>query len=54
MIEKVQNGRIKLIYTVKDIFYLNKSTYKPADEEGDYKEYAKKINSIKNHSLLIG
>ena len=54
MIDKTQNGRIKLIYTVKDIFYLNKSTCLPVGEEGDYKEYVKKINSIKNHPLLIG
>ena len=54
MIEKTQNGRIKLIYTVKDIIYLNKTTCQPAGEEGDYKVYVKKINDIKNHSILIG
>ena len=53
MIEKTQNGRIKLIYTVKDIIYLNKTTCQPAGEEGDYKEYVKKINDIKNHPILI-
>ena len=54
MIDKTQNGRIKLIYSVKDIFYLNKSICQPVGEEGDYKEYVKKINYIKNHPILIG
>ena len=54
MIDRTQNGKIKIIYSIKDIFKINSTTYEVLNEEEDYKEYINKINILKDHPLLIG
>ena len=54
MIDRTQNGKIKIIYSIKDIFKINSTTCEVLNEEEDYKEYINKINILKDHPLLIG
>ena len=54
MIDRTQNGKIKIIYSIKEQFHFNSSTYQVLNEEEDYKEYIKKVNTFKDHPLLIG
>jgi len=54
MINETQNGKIKIIYSVMDIFRINSKACNVLNEENDYKDYVYTINKFKNHPLLIG
>jgi len=54
MINETQNGNIKIIYSIRDIFQINSTTCNVLNEENDYKDYIKTINKLKEHPLLIG
>ena len=54
MINTTQNGRIKVLFHVQNIFEINRDTCELLNEEEDYKKFVDTINEFKNDSLLIG
>ena len=54
LINITQNGRIKVLFHVKDVIKTNTSTCEVLNEEEDYKIFVNRINEFKNSPILIG
>ena len=53
MIYETQQGKIKVIYSVKDMYTFDSVTCSDSDEETNYNEFVAKINQFKDHPALL-
>ena len=53
MVNRTQNGRIKIVYSLESIYKINKTTCEVLNKEEGFKEFVDTINKVKDHPLLI-
>ena len=53
MIYQTQQGKIKVMYSVKDMYTFNSTTCSDMNEETNYQKFVNKINELKDHPALF-
>ena len=53
MVYETQQGKIKVIYSVKDMYTFDADTCSDPNEEANYNEFLAKINQFKDHPALL-